>query len=204
MRAPVGIERTEQASPANHLAKRPERAHGAFLGHEEARIDLRRRIVQGDDQIPPLPANPLMAGAVLAQHHPRHRPPRPLAPVRPTPRRRLDPTVRLQRQANPVVAPRHAVLGGQLLPEMLGREIPVARVEQIQQRHHLVDPAAPRRYPAQTTIVQTFRPVGLETLAIASKRPFRHPQNLRRLRLAQLAAIAASVYILELHQPQSL
>ncbi len=39
------------------------------------------------------------------------------------------------------------MLGHRLFSEMIGREIRVARVEQIQHRHHLVDPGVPRRMP---------------------------------------------------------
>ena len=138
------------------------------------------------------------------QHHPHHRPPGPLAPVHPAARRRPDLAMRLQGQAHPVVAALDVVLGHQLLPEVPGGVIPVARVEQLQHRHHLVGAGAPRRHPPQPAVVQSLRPVDLVPVAPAPERPLRHPQHLRRLHLAQLAAITTSVNLLELHQPESL
>ena len=138
------------------------------------------------------------------QQHPRQRPARALTPVRPAPRRRLDLAVRLQGQAKPVVAQPKAVLANQLLVEVLGREVPVARLEQPQHIQHLVDPHAPGRGPAQAPVVETFRPLGLVAVPPTPEGPLRHPQDLRRLALAQLATVAASVNLLELHQPQSL
>ena len=199
MRAPVGIERAEQPRRRDHLAERPKRAHGALLGNEEARIDLRCRIVQGHDQVPPLPGNPLVAGAVLVQHHPGHRPPWALAPVRPPPRRRPDPPVRLQGQTKPVVAQPKTMLGDQLLVEMLGREVPVARLEQLQNPGHRVHRRPPRRDPPKAPVVQPLGPLGLVAVPPAPERPLRNAQNLRRLDLAQVTPITASINILELH-----
>ena len=77
VRGPIGVERAEQPVFGDHLAEPAERAHRALLGNEEARIDLRCRIVHGHDQVPPLARNPLVARAVLVQHHPHHRSARP-------------------------------------------------------------------------------------------------------------------------------
>ena len=76
------------------------------------------------------------------QHHADHRPARPLAAVHAAPRRRRDPTVRLERQPHPVVTARDVVLCNQLLPEVPGGEMPVPGIEQIQQCH---PPRRPRR-----------------------------------------------------------
>ena len=112
VRGPIGVERAEQPVFGDHLAEPAERAHRALLGNEEARIDLRCRIVHGHDQVPPRARNPLVARAVLVQHHPHHRAARPLPAVRPAPGRRLDLAVRLQAQAKPVVAQPEAMLAG--------------------------------------------------------------------------------------------
>ena len=204
VRRPVGIERAEQALGGDHFRNRPERAHGAFLLDEKARVDLARRVVQRDHQVPDLIRHPFMAGGVLVQHHAHHRPPWPLAPVRPAPGRRPDPPARLKRETDPVVAALETVIGHQLLPEVPGREIPVVRVEQRQDRHHLVNPSTPGRGPPQATVVQTLSTFRLIAIPPAPEGPLRDPQNLRRLLLAQLAAITPSVNVLELHQPQSL
>ena len=150
------------------------------------------------------PATPLVARAVLVQHHPHHRSARPLPAVRPAPGRRLDLAVRLQAQAKPVVAQLEAVLADQLLVEVLGREVRVARLEQLQHPHHLVHRRAARRDPPKAPVVQTRGTLGLIALPPAPERPLRHAQDLRGLGLAQITPITASVDILELHQSQSL
>lgn len=120
--------------------------------------------------------------------------------MRPPPRRRRHPAVRLQRQPNPVVAARDAVLGHQLLVEVFGREIEIAGVEQLQQTRHLVHRRPARRDRAQPPVKKTLRTRRFVTIAPAPERALRHPQNLRRLRLAQPAPAGASVNLLELHQ----
>jgi hypothetical protein len=87
---------------------------------------------------------------------------------------------------------------------MLGREIEVARVEQLQNLHHRVHRHPACRHPAQPAVIKTLRAVGLEPVAITPERPLAHPQYLRRIGLAQLVPVPAPVNILELHKPQSL
>ena len=62
VRRPIGIERAEQAPLGDHLRKRLETAHSAFLGDEKARVDLAGRIVQGHHQVPHLARHPCVAG----------------------------------------------------------------------------------------------------------------------------------------------
>ena len=90
-----------------------------------------------------------MARAVLVQHHAGQGTARPLAPVRPTPGRRAPAPMGLQAQPQPVVAALEAVIGHQLLVEVLGREVPVAGVEQLQHPRPPRPPAraAPRGGP---------------------------------------------------------
>ena len=202
--AAVGVERTEQSALADHLAERPEARHGALLGDEEGRVDLAGGVVQGDDQVPLPTGCPLMARAVLMQHHAGQCPARPLAPVGAAPGRRAPAAMSLQGQPNPVVAALDAVRGDQLLVKMLGVEVPVAGVEQRQNPRHLVHAGAARRDPAQTAVVQPLRPLRLVAVAPAPEGPFRNTQNLRRLALAQHTPMGATVNLLELHQSQSL
>ena len=136
--AAVGVERTEQPALADHRAERPEARHGALLGDEEGRVDLAGGVVQGDDQVPLPTGRPLMARAVLMQHHAGQCPARPLAPVGAAPGRRAPAAMSLQGQPDPVVAAFDAVLGDQLLVKVLGVEVPVAGVEQRQNPHHLL------------------------------------------------------------------
>ena len=88
------------------------------------------------------------------QHHPHHRSARPLPAVRPASGRRLDLAVRLQAQAKPVVAQPEAMLADQLLVEVLGREVRVARLEQLQHPHHLVHRRAARRDPPMPSMAK--------------------------------------------------
>ena len=96
------------------------------------------------------------------------------------------------------------MLGDQLLVEMLGREVPVARLEQLQNPGHRVHRRPPRRDPPKAPVVQPLGPLGLVAVPPAPERPLRNAQNLRRLDLAQVTPITASINILELHQSQSL
>jgi len=141
-----------------------------------------------------------MARAILVQHHADHRSPRPLAPMRTATRRRADPAVRLQGDPEPVVTAPEPVLGNQRLVQVLDAEIPVAGVEQLQHRHHLIDRRPSRRYLAQPAVIEPVRPIGLEATAPAPKRPLRDPQDLRRFLLAQGPGLGPAVNLLELHQ----
>ena len=80
----VGVERAEQALGPDRLGHPLEARHGALFGDEEGRVDIAGRIVHGDDQIPPSTGDPLVARAVLMQHHAGQGTARPLAPVRPS------------------------------------------------------------------------------------------------------------------------
>ena len=116
---PIGVKGAKQAALANHLVQRGERTQGAFLGNEYRRIDLTGGVIHCDDQIPPLlriTAQPLMAGAVLMQHHAWQGTTLPLAPVCPPARRLADPAMTLQGQAKPVVAVAKAVSASLLYP----------------------------------------------------------------------------------------
>ena len=117
----------------------------------------------------------------------------PLAPVRPAPGRRAPAPMGLQAQPQPVVAALEAVIGHQLLVKVLGREVPVAGVEQLQARHHLIHRRTARRGPAQTPVVETVGSLRLVAVAPAPEGALRDTQNLRRLRLAQATPMGAPV-----------
>ena len=138
------------------------------------------------------------------QHHAGERAARPLAPVRPTPGRRAPAPMGLQAQPQPVVAALEAVIGHQLLVEVLGREVPVAGVEQLQHPRHLVRRRATCREAAQAAIVETLRAFRLVAIAPTPEGALRDTQNLRRLRLAQATPMGVPVNLRELHQSLSL
>ena len=121
--AAVGVERAEEAAVGDHLGERPEARGGALLRHQEGRADLARRVVERDHQVERRAAGePGMACGVLVQEHARQRPPRPLAPVRPAPRRALHQPRCLQRLPRHRVAEPVAVPRLQVLVEVLHRE----------------------------------------------------------------------------------
>ena len=173
----VGVERAEQALGPDRLGHPLEARHGALFGDEEGRVDIAGRIVHGDDQVPPSTGDPLVARAVLVQHHAGQGTARPLAPVRPTPGRRAPAPMGLQAQPQPAVAALEAVIGHQLLVEVLGREVPVAGVEQLQHPRHLVHRRAPRREAAQAAVVETVGSLRLVAVAPAPEGALRrHPE----------------------------
>ena len=88
----VGVERAEPLGP-DRLGHPLQARHGAL-----SRVDIAGRIVHGDDQVPPSTGDPLVARAVLVQHHAGQGTARPLAPVRPTPGRRAPAPMGLQAQ----------------------------------------------------------------------------------------------------------
>ena len=98
-----------------------------------------------------------------------------------------------------VVGLREVVLRHQRLVKMLDREIPVARVEQRQNLHHRVLRNPASREFAKTTVVKTFRPVGLEPIPLARERPLRHAQYRRRVNLTQLTTRRALINFLKLY-----
>jgi hypothetical protein len=91
MAAPVGAELAKQPVPLDHLGQTAKARLGALLRDEKGRADRARRVIKGDHQVklPLLSGQPGKARSVLVQHHPRHRPPRPLLAMSRAPGRRL-------------------------------------------------------------------------------------------------------------------
>ena len=204
MRTAIGVERAEKPSSLNDVTDPLKTAHGPFLRHEKRRTDLVGGVLHGHDQVPPLAGDPFVARSILMQHHPRDWPPGPLAPMRAAPRGGPDPAMRLQGYADPVVAELEVMRLHQLVVKVPGREIPVARVEQLQNLHHRVHRNPVARCPAKPPVKQPLGPLRLEPVPPAPEGALRHPQNLRRLHLAQLAFARPLANLLELHQSQPL
>ena len=87
MPTPIGVERAEQAVPADRLGQAKKARHRAFLLDQERRIDLPGGIVERNDQIEIASERrkPAMGRAVLEQQHSRQRPAHPLLAVCATP-----------------------------------------------------------------------------------------------------------------------
>src|SRR5512144_907657 len=119
--------------------------------------------------------------------------------MRAAPRCRPNPPVCLQGEPEPVVTALEAVMGDQRLVQVLDAEIPVAGVEQLQHRHHLIDRRPSGRNLAQPAVIEPVRSLGLKPAPPAPKRPLRDPKDLRRFLLAQRPGPGPAVNLLELH-----
>ncbi len=115
----------------------------------------------------------------LMQHHPSHRPPRPLAAIRPAPLRPFQQTPRMQERLRPGAAPAKMVVAHQMLVKMLGREggVPAAI-----KRFHLRLPI--RRNPlarrlAKPPVQQARFASVLKTLVPASSKRWCQRRNVR-------------------------
>lgn len=162
--APVGIEAQRQALAAKHLKQGLEGRRCPFLGHEEGRIDPARRVVERHDQVHGGQAgHPHMARPVLVQHHPRQRLARPLAAMRPTPRRRLQQAGPMQKCLGPGVTPGIPVVTHQMFVKMLGCKPFVPRLVKLRDPLALIC----RNLPAGGLAQPTIRQSSLAILAIA-------------------------------------
>ena len=204
--AAVGVERAEQALGRDRLGQAQEARLRALLFDQDRRVDGAGRIVQRDHEIE-LTVEARQPGegrGVLEQQHPRQRPARPLLAMGAATRGRLDQPRRVQRQlghrvAEAVVVPLH-----QLLVEVLDRVVGVALAVEPTElglgrlghppRRGAPDPAVEQ--PRLALLEPT--PVPAPEIALA------HPQNLRRLGLAQRALLPALRQRLELHHPHPL
>ncbi len=116
VRAPVGLQRTEQPLGRNARLQPPEATHRPFFLDEEGRIELAGRIIHRHNQIPLTTGHTFMRGAVLMEHHPGQRFARPFLAMRPTPGRPDHLPSRLQGPLRPRVGPRPTML---LLPTVV-------------------------------------------------------------------------------------
>jgi hypothetical protein len=178
--------------PAEHLLQRPEARGRAFLFDQKGRIDRARRVIQRDNEIERrLALEPGVPRAVLVQHHPRQGPPLPLPAMRPLARRLGDQPCPLQVQLQPGVTPTEAVVGHQMLVEVLDREALVAlAIEPL----HFLRPVGwnpPARRLAEPAIQKAALALLVVAARPAAECPLAHPQQLRRLRLVQLRRFPA-------------
>ena len=205
MRPAIRIEAHRQAVRAERLSQRPEGRSRAFLLDQKRRIDRSRRVVQGHNQIQRrLALKPDVTRAVLMQHHPRHRPALPLAPVRAAPLRLLQKTLRMKEGLRPGVAPREVVPRHQMLVKMLGREAPIALAVQSLDLVGAIDRNPLARRLAEPTIQKSGLAVVLEPLTPTSKRPLVDPKQLRCLHLIELRRLVAAQNVQKPHHTHPL
>ena len=191
MAAAVGVERTEQAALADHLAQGLKGRGRSLLFNEDHRVDLARGVVHGDDQVhrgPALDAH--VPRPVLMQHHAAHRPARPLLAVRRALGRRSDQRGPVQAKLRHGVAKRVIVALGQLLVEMPDREVGVLVPVEPEHPLDLLFRRTPRRRRA-TPIDQPSLAVRLVALSPSLERANAHPQQLRRRLLCHLSKVPA-------------
>src|SRR5271166_6433673 len=205
MRAAVGVEAHRQPRRAEHLFQRPEGRSRAFLLDQKRRIDRPRRVVQRHNQIERrLAVEPDVAGAVLMQHHPRHRPTRPLAPMRAEPLRLLQKTLRMKERLRPGVAPGEVVPRHQMLVKMLGGEAQVTLAIQSLDLIRAIDRNPLARRFAEPTIQKPGLAVVLKPLTPTSKRPLVDTKQLRCLHLVELRRLIAAQNVQKPHHTHTL
>ena len=93
----------------------------------------------------------------------------------------LDQAGPLQLGLGPGVAEPKTVIAHQVLVEVLGREVPIARAVELQHPIDAIHRRAARRGPPQAPVHQTLRPFRLVAVAKSAKMTLRHPQYLPRL-----------------------
>ena len=200
VRAPVRVQRTEQALRLDRLPRPPKAAPRALLLAEEHRIVLVGGVVHGHDQVPPLGLDPVMVAAVLMHQHAR-------------PRRALPPlavlaaSLRLRHRARPLQMVLHpAVAAPPAIAAVPGVEVPhvpalVTRPVAVHHPHHLVHRRRPVRRPRQPLVPQTVDPVLLVAARPAPERPRADTQQLARLLLRQPTLRPNRIHLFEHHLP---
>ena len=201
--AAVGVEGAEEALLLDRFPKPAKAREGAFFLDQEGRDDLARGVVHGGDEVEVAAQihQPAVGRAVLEQEHPRQGPARPPLAVRPAPPGLLHKTRLLQADLGPGIAEPEAVAAHQVLVEVLGREVPIARAVLLQDPFDLVKRRAAPRGPLQAPVHKTRRPLGLVAVAKPAKMTLRHPQDIRRLQTAQRAAAIAGQCFCYAHNP---
>ena len=197
--------RLDGSPPApDDLAHALEARCGAFLCDEEHRVVLRRRIVEGDDEVPVLAGHPLMGRAVLVQHHPFKGRALAAPAVLASPRHLRHQPRALQRVLHPGVAALTRVPAPVEAVEV--RHVPPVVALPIQRlgAHHLVDRGAPCRDLAQALVHQPVEPLVLVTVDVAPERALTHPQQPGRLLLRQPPLAPSPVRFLKSHPPDLL
>lgn len=187
MAAAIGVEAAWQTVLRDHLVQRAEGRMRALFRDQKGRVDLARGIVQRHDQVERRRAvQPFMPRSILVQHHAPQRAARPLAAMRSPPRRGCQKTLAMQKRLGPGVAPIEAVHPDQPFVKMLRGEPAIARPVQLSHACGFRRRDPPRRRLAQSPVNQTGFSFLLKPTRPAAKRPFTHPHQLGRLKLADL------------------
>ncbi len=184
VRAAIGVERAEQALPGDRLGQADKARGGAFLCHQDRRVDRPRRVVECDDEIEIMleRADPAMRRAVLEQQHAGQWPALALlAMPAAAPFLRRDQPGRVQRQPGHRVAELVAVPLHQLLVEMLHREVAVAFLVEGLHPRQLGRRRPPRRRLAEPSVAQPLGPFLRIAHRQSAEMTARHAEQLARL-----------------------
>src|SRR5208337_2080944 len=144
------------------------------------------------------------AVGVEAHRQPRHRPTRPLAPMRAAPLRLLQKTLRMKERLRPGVAPGEVVPRHQMLVKVLGGEAPVTLAIQSLDLVRAIDRNPLARRLAEPTIQKPRLAVVLKPLTPTSKRPLIDPKQLRCLHLVKLRRLVAAQNVKKPHHTHTL
>ena len=202
MAAPIGVELDEQAMALDHLGQATEGRGGALLLDQHGGVERRGRVIQRDHQVERrLPGQPGMRRGILVQHHADHRPPRPLAPMRPTPGCRRHRAALRQPQPGRRVAERIAVPALQHVVEMPDREAGIMLVVEPKHPLQLVLRRAARRRLAHPPVGQTRYPLLAVASPPAAEGPLADAQRRRRFHMAQRPLLPTLQQLLKAHDP---
>ena len=203
----------------DHLGQATEARGSAFLVDRHGRAERRGRVVasgtQGcrplrgriggadrDHQVERrLPGEPGMRRCILVQHHPDHRPPRPLPAVRTPPGRHRHRAALLQPQPGGGAAQPVAVPPPQHVVEMPDREPDTMLVTEPKHPLQLIHRRAARRRLADPAVGQPGRPLLRVPPAPAPERPLADAQRRCRLAVARPPRLPPLQQLLKAHDP---
>jgi hypothetical protein len=180
--AAVGVELAEAAVLFQHVEQRGHRRCRALLREEAREEDAAVGVVEHDDEVLRRHScDPLVRRCIEVQHHPRQRPPLPLAQVATSPLALVGEAVELQQVAHEGVRNGQAVPLGHVLVKVPDREVDVPLSAQAQQlAHHLVrDP--PPSGQASPSIAKTLLAEALRHEPQPPHVPRRHAEDHRRI-----------------------
>ena len=200
--APVGVEAGGQALDQEGLEKALKRRERALFLDQKGRIDLAGRIVQRHHQIKRLLIRqPGKATGVLVEHHAGARLALALAPMRAALLGPAHQPRTLEPQLQPSIAETEVRGLAQMVVEMLHIPTRIAGAVKGQHPRLLVRRHPPRRCLAEPAVHKTLQPLFLKAVAVAAELTLRYPQNLARLRHAQLPPIPTVQQIQKLRHP---
>ena len=176
---------------------------GVFLVDEEHRVMLAGGVVHGDDEVPLLSGDPLMAAAVLVEDHAGQGGPLSSLAVDAAPGRFLDQPGLLEAGLDPRVAAGSPI---SLVPsvEMPGTPVCVPCSIALGQSHDLIHGCPAVGCPGDPLVVEGLQPSVVVPLDVASERAVGNSQDPGRLLLRESLFRPSVVRFLEPFHPDLL